>query len=82
MKNRIRELRISKGCTQTKLANDVGISRPYLADIEKGNSAPTTPIALAIAKELNSSVEYIFLDDASYKVYKNGAHSKNREVIT
>lgn len=71
MKNRIRELRSYKGVTQTQLASDAGISRQYLSDLEKGNSEPSITIALALAKQLDSTVEYIFLNNLSYKAYKD-----------
>ncbi|MGX7200036.1 helix-turn-helix transcriptional regulator [Enterococcus nangangensis] len=70
MKNKIREMRISKGISQKKLAETVGISRPYLAEIEKGSSAPGTPIALALASALDSTVEIIFSLNLSYEYDK------------
>lgn len=77
MKNKIRQLRMGKGLTQTQLAKDVGISRPYLAGLEKGDSDPSTTIAMEIAKALDSTVESIFSNDLSYKIYK----SDEKEVI-
>lgn len=53
--------------TQTELAKLANISRPYLVDIEKGNSNPSTSIAISIAKALDTTVESIFLQDLSYK---------------
>lgn len=67
MSNTIRETRMSKGMTQTELARLVNISRPYLVDIEKGNSNPSTSIAISIAKALDTTVESIFLPELSYK---------------
>ncbi len=58
---------MSKGMTQTELARLVNISRPYLVDIEKGNSNPSTSIAISIAKALDTTVESIFLPELSYK---------------
>lgn len=69
MSNLVRKVRLSKGITQTELAKLVNISRPYLVDIEKGNSNPSTQIALAIAKALDTTVENIFLLDLSYMNY-------------
>lgn len=70
MKNRIRELRESKKITQIRLASDIGISRQYLADLEKGLSEPGLKIALALSKRLDSPIEYIFLNSVSYKTNK------------
>lgn len=66
MGNKIREIRLSKGISQTKLAEMANISRPYLADIEKGDSNPSAQIAISIAKSLDTTVEFIFLSDLSY----------------
>lgn len=67
MTNSIKEMRMSKGLTQTELAEMANISRPYLAGIEKGDSNPSAQIALSIAKALDTTVETIFLLVLSYK---------------
>ncbi|MEB6179477.1 hypothetical protein IGI71_001583 [Enterococcus sp. DIV1279b] len=76
MINSIRIMRMSKGLTQTELADKANISRPYLAGIEKGENNPSAQIALAIAKALNTTVESIFLLDMSYKNDKEKEVSK------
>lgn len=52
--NRIKQLRISSGLTQTELAELVGKDRQYLYKIEKGKVTPNvvTISALAIALEV------------------------------
>ncbi|MGG5376053.1 hypothetical protein IGI57_002561 [Enterococcus sp. DIV0213j] len=60
MSNKVREVRLKKNITQTKLAEMAKISRPYLADIEKGDSNPSAQIAISIAKALGTTVEAIF----------------------
>ena len=70
MKNKIRQTRMGQGITQTQLAKDIGISRPYLSDVENGNSVPTIGIAIKIAEALGSTVEHIFLNEMSYVVDK------------
>ncbi|MDB1679535.1 MULTISPECIES: helix-turn-helix transcriptional regulator [Enterococcus] len=66
MSNLVRETRVSKGISQTRLAEMAKISRPYLADIEKGESNPSAQIAIAIARSLGTTVETIFLPKMSY----------------
>jgi len=63
MQNKIAFFRKQKGLTQEKLAEIVGITRPYLSEIENGNYAPGGPLILKIAKSLGVSVEDIFSDD-------------------
>ncbi|EGO9491052.1 helix-turn-helix domain-containing protein [Enterococcus faecalis] len=75
LSNSVREFRVSKGITQTKLAKMANISRPYLAEIEKGDSNPSAQIAISIAKSLGTTVETIFLPKTSYMNYK-----KNKNV--
>ncbi|WP_315305797.1 helix-turn-helix domain-containing protein [Enterococcus devriesei] len=76
MSNLVRETRISKGITQTKLAEMANISRPYLSDIEKGDSNPSAQIAISIARSLDTTVENIFLSDLSYMNNKKKEASK------
>ena len=52
------------------------ISRPYLSDIEKGDSNPSAQIAISIARSLDTTVENIFLSDLSYMNNKNKEASK------
>jgi putative transcriptional regulator len=48
------------------------ISRPYLAEIEKGDSNPSAQIAISIAKSLDTTVETIFLPKMSYMNNREG----------
>jgi putative transcriptional regulator len=63
MKNRLREERILRGISQTDLAEAVGVSRQSIHAIERGKYIPSTLLALKIVRELNKSVEDIFLLD-------------------
>jgi putative transcriptional regulator len=50
------------GLTQQELADIVGISRAYLANIENGNYMPSLMVALRIAKAVKKDVEEVFND--------------------
>ncbi len=52
--------RRARGLTATALAQQVGISRQALAAIEASRSAPSTAVALALARELGVRVEDLF----------------------
>lgn len=39
--NRIRDLRIKKGWTQNRLANEAGVSPTYIYQLENGQKSPT-----------------------------------------
>ncbi|OPX83414.1 MAG: transcriptional repressor DicA [Pelotomaculum sp. PtaB.Bin104] len=63
MNNKIAELRKGLDMTQDDLAKAVGISRPYLSDIENSKYNPGGPLMLKIAKVLKATVEDVFSDD-------------------
>ncbi|CDQ17978.1 helix-turn-helix transcriptional regulator [Halobacillus karajensis] len=47
--------------TQEELANRVNISRGYLSNVEKGKHTPSLKTASKLAKELNMTMEELFL---------------------
>lgn len=60
MKNNVAVLREAAEMTQSELAEAVGISRPYLSDIERDVSEPTIGIARRICLALRKSFEEVF----------------------
>jgi putative transcriptional regulator len=46
--------------SQSELAEQVGVSRQTIANIEKGNYSPSVHLALAICRVLGRTVEEIF----------------------
>ena len=50
--NRIREVREAKGITQQALANLVGVSRPYIVDLEKNRRGARPETWARIAEAL------------------------------
>ena len=52
----IKKIRNNNGLTQEALANEVSITRPMLAQIERGTKVPSLPLAIALADELHCSV--------------------------
>lgn len=63
MGNRIAEVRKIKHKTQEDLAKAVGISRPYLSDIENGKYIPSSLLLLKIARVLGVKAEEIFFEN-------------------
>ncbi|OFT77941.1 transcriptional regulator [Corynebacterium sp. HMSC30G07] len=49
--------------SQQELADQVGVSRQTIANIERGNYSPSVYLALDICRELGKTVEEIFGDD-------------------
>lgn len=63
MKNRIRELRAERGWSQAALAERLDVSRQTVNAIETGRYDPSLPLAFAIARVFQASIESIFRED-------------------
>jgi putative transcriptional regulator len=63
MKNRVGELRTASGISQGDLAIVLGVSRQTINSIENGRYLPSLPLALAIARNFDQTVEKIFIPD-------------------
>ena len=60
MKNRVRELRGDASLSQGELAVALGVSRQTINSIETGRYLPSLPLAMAIARFFQASVEDVF----------------------
>jgi DNA-binding XRE family transcriptional regulator len=58
-KNPVKVWREYRGLTQQQLADLVGISKPYLSQLETGKRAGTTDVLSAIAKALDISLDQV-----------------------
>ena len=58
-KNPVKVWREYRGLTQQQLANLVGISKPYLSQIETGKRRGTTDVLSSITKALDVSLEQV-----------------------
>jgi len=68
---KIREQRNYKGLTQEQLSEAVNITPAYLSGIERGNKIASIKIMLAIANELEMSLDFMLLDDIENLEDKN-----------
>jgi putative transcriptional regulator len=59
----MRELRGERGWSQAMLADLLDVSRQTVNAIETGRYDPSLPLAFAIAKVFETSIEAIFLAD-------------------
>jgi putative transcriptional regulator len=60
MRNDVRDLREAGGLSQGELANELGVSRQTINSIETGKYTPSLPLALALARFFNATVEEMF----------------------
>lgn len=65
MKNEIRERRKEIGLSQDELAKKCGVSRQTVNAIENNKYDPTLMLAFNLAKELNTTVDKLFLPSDS-----------------
>ena len=61
MKNRIAELRSSRGLTQQNLADEMGVSRQTIISLERGKYNPSILLAHKIAAWFGLSIEQVFI---------------------
>jgi len=61
LKTRIRELRLKFGLTQEDLARKVGVRRETIVFIEKGDYNCSIELAHALAKELKTTIDRLFI---------------------
>jgi putative transcriptional regulator len=60
MKNDVRIRRDQEGLSQGELARELGVSRQTINSIETGRYVPSLPLALALARFFETSVEEMF----------------------
>ena len=60
MRNRVRELRTGEGLSQGQLASAMGVSRQTINSIEQERYTPSLPLALALARFFETTVEAMF----------------------
>jgi putative transcriptional regulator len=60
MRNSVRELRSERGLSQGQLASEIGVSRQTINSIEQDRYTPSLPLAPALARFFETTVEAIF----------------------
>ena len=65
MQNEVRELRTARGLSQQQLGEAMDVSRQTINSIEKERYTPSLPLAIALARYFDRTVEEVFHDDAA-----------------
>ena len=60
MKNHVKISRMKTSMTQEQLARNVGVTRQTIGLIEKGMYNPSLHLCIAIAKQLNKTLDELF----------------------
>lgn len=63
MRNDLRAMREARGLTQAQLAALVGVSRQTIISIERDRFDPSLPLAFRLARQLDTSIEQLFIFD-------------------
>ena len=61
MKNRIEEIRKSRGIRQDDFAREMGVSRQTISSLENGRYNPSIMLAHMISKYFGMSIEDVFV---------------------
>ena len=60
MKNDVRKLRMGRGLSQGRLAEELGVSRQTINAIETGRYTPSLPLAISLSRYFERPVEEVF----------------------
>lgn len=60
MRNQVRELRSKRGLSQGQLGDAMKVSRQTINSIEQERYTPSLPLALALARYFDTTVEGVF----------------------
>ena len=63
MRNDVRDQRTRRGLSQSDLAKELDVSRQTIISIEKGRFVPSLPLAIALARYFDMTVEDLFHPD-------------------
>ncbi|HEY8394861.1 MAG TPA: substrate-binding domain-containing protein [Thermaerobacter sp.] len=81
LRNRVREARLRLGLSQQELAARAGVTRQAIGAIEAGAFAPSTAVALRLARALGCRVEDLFwLDDDAPEIEAEVVQLRPRQV--
>ena len=67
MKNRLEEIRKSRGIKQEELANALQVSRQTIGSLENGRYNPSILLAFKIARYFGMTIEDIFIYEEEEK---------------
>ena len=80
---RVKELRINKGLTQTELGKIIGVVKSTVSLYECGKSYPTTEIMVLMCKHFGVTLDYLvgISDIMSYDSHDNPVYDEIKNII-
>lgn len=79
-KDKVRECRKEMGLTQLEFSKRVGISRSYLAEIERGSIKGSVALISKLSEATNRPMSY-FIDDENIKIDSYDVLDKTIELL-
>ena len=67
MKNRIEEIRKTRGVNQEELAKALGVSRQTISSLENGRYNPSIELAYKLSKYFGMTIEEVFIFEEAEK---------------
>ncbi|WP_337970128.1 helix-turn-helix transcriptional regulator [Virgibacillus salexigens] len=77
MQNRIREIRLQKKLSGTKMAKELGISPQYFYDIEKGERNLSVELATKISSILGVTINEVLGEEVSSEISEYNYHERD-----
>jgi len=78
---RIREARIEKNLSITRLADDVFCSREHLSHIERGDRGLSIDLLASLAERLDLTTDYILIGDEAYRKERDDEYDMENEYV-
>ena len=78
---RIREARLEKHLSISRLADDVFCSREHLSHIERGDRGLSIDLLASLAERLDITTDYILLGDDAYRKDREDEYDMNNNFV-
>lgn len=78
----LKRARMARGLTQQDMADQLGISRPTLANYEVGRYRPSLILANRIARALQLPIDQLFFAESVSESDTDGSHDTDRLETT
>lgn len=76
----LRELRLAKRLSQMELARLIGVSNKVIGHYETGRAMPSLPVAVRLARVLDTTVEVIFEACEEVRRHERSIRKGRKEV--
>ena len=77
----LREQRVAAELSLRQLAEQAGVSNPYLSQIERGLRRPSAEVLQALAKALRISAEQVYVQAGILKLNRFITHNRNIALL-